>query len=82
MDVYVVTYGYDYESTSVLGVYSTEQKAQAAVEDMVGNYYDEVKWYTDYMAKEYSSESDSTGRRFEIEQCQLDDQYEDDLFED
>lgn len=49
MKVYVVTCGYDYEDTFVLGVYSTKRKAQNAIaedkkEDEGKDWYDIAEW--------------------------------------
>jgi hypothetical protein len=52
MKVFVVTCGYDYEDTYVLGVYSTEAKANQAIEhdkEATGglDWYDINEWEID-----------------------------------
>ena len=49
MKVYVVTCGYDYEDTFVLGVYTTKEKARKAIvkdkkDDCAKDWYDITEW--------------------------------------
>lgn len=43
MKIYIVTCGYDYEDSSVLGVYTTKEKAENAIEDKENDYA--MDWY-------------------------------------